>query len=59
MILKKKVGLQDMESVDADFYRSLTWTLYVFFFFLFVKRKERRGAIGKMLLFLWREAGIY
>ena len=30
MILKKKVGLQDMESVDADFYRSLTWTLYVF-----------------------------
>ncbi|CAG8528464.1 8493_t:CDS:10 [Paraglomus occultum] len=27
MILKKKVGLQDMESVDADFYRSLTWTL--------------------------------
>jgi len=25
--LKKKVGLQDMESVDADFYRSLTWTL--------------------------------
>uniref|UniRef100_A0A1D1YQV7 E3 ubiquitin-protein ligase n=1 Tax=Anthurium amnicola TaxID=1678845 RepID=A0A1D1YQV7_9ARAE len=27
MILKKKVGLHDMESVDADFYRSLTWAL--------------------------------
>ncbi|CAG8491634.1 2216_t:CDS:10, partial [Scutellospora calospora] len=27
MILKKKVGLADMESVDADFYRSLTWAL--------------------------------
>ncbi|RGB42281.1 putative ubiquitin-protein ligase [Rhizophagus diaphanus] len=27
MILKKKVGLQDMESVDADFFRSLTWAL--------------------------------
>ncbi|CAG8539950.1 78_t:CDS:10 [Ambispora leptoticha] len=27
MILKKKVGLPDMESVDADFYRSLTWAL--------------------------------
>ncbi|CAI2172982.1 11836_t:CDS:10 [Funneliformis geosporum] len=27
MILKKKVGLPDMESVDADFFRSLTWAL--------------------------------
>ncbi|RHZ66601.1 hypothetical protein Glove_306g8 [Diversispora epigaea] len=27
MILKKKVGLPDMESVDADFYRSLKWAL--------------------------------
>ncbi|KAF0527937.1 HECT-domain-containing protein [Gigaspora margarita] len=27
MILKKKVGLADMESVDADFYRSLKWAL--------------------------------
>ncbi|CAJ0912814.1 9393_t:CDS:10, partial [Entrophospora sp. SA101] len=27
MILKKKVGLPDMESVDADFFRSLKWAL--------------------------------
>ncbi|CAG8451338.1 3081_t:CDS:10 [Diversispora eburnea] len=27
MILKKKVGLPDMESVDADFHRSLKWAL--------------------------------
>jgi E3 ubiquitin-protein ligase NEDD4 len=31
MILKKKVTLADMEGVDADFHRNLTWTLYVFF----------------------------
>lgn len=29
MILKKKVSLPDMEGVDADFHRNLTWTLYV------------------------------
>ncbi|KAI5809635.1 hypothetical protein DFH27DRAFT_606062 [Peziza echinospora] len=27
MILKKKVSLADMEGVDADFHRNLTWTL--------------------------------
>jgi E3 ubiquitin-protein ligase NEDD4 len=27
MILGKKVNVHDMESVDADFYRSLIWTL--------------------------------
>lgn len=27
MILKKKVGLTDMESVDADFHRSLCWMM--------------------------------
>lgn len=27
MILRKKVLIEDMESVDADFYRSLTWML--------------------------------
>lgn len=29
MILKKKVVLADMEGVDADFHRNLTWMLYV------------------------------
>ena len=29
MILRKKVALADMEGVDADFHRTLTWTLYV------------------------------
>jgi len=29
MILRKKVALADMEGVDADFHRNLTWTLYV------------------------------
>lgn len=28
MILGKKVTLADMEGVDADFHRNLTWTLY-------------------------------
>lgn len=27
MILRKKVSLLDMEGVDADFHRNLTWTL--------------------------------
>ncbi|KAJ3077561.1 hypothetical protein HK102_005143 [Quaeritorhiza haematococci] len=27
MILRKRVGIRDMESVDADLYRSLQWTL--------------------------------
>jgi E3 ubiquitin-protein ligase NEDD4 len=27
MILKKRVNIQDMEGVDADFHRNLTWTL--------------------------------
>lgn len=27
MILKKKVNLQDMEGVDAEFHRTLTWTM--------------------------------
>lgn len=27
MILKKRVSLQDMEGVDADFHRNLTWML--------------------------------
>ncbi|KAF2864076.1 E3 ubiquitin-protein ligase pub1 [Piedraia hortae CBS 480.64] len=27
MMLKKKVTLQDMEGVDADFHRTLTWTM--------------------------------
>ncbi|GAB7361531.1 hypothetical protein MBLNU230_g1586t1 [Neophaeotheca triangularis] len=27
MILKKKVSLQDMEGVDAEFHRTLTWTM--------------------------------
>ncbi len=31
MILRKKVSLADMEGVDADFHRSLTWMLYVGF----------------------------
>lgn len=31
MILSKPVSMQDMEAVDADYYRSLQWTLYVFF----------------------------
>lgn len=29
MILRKKVVLADMEGVDADFHRNLTWMLYV------------------------------
>ena len=29
MILRKKVILQDMEGVDADFHRNLNWMLYV------------------------------
>ena len=29
MIIKKKVTVTDMESVDADFYRSIVWMLYV------------------------------
>ena len=29
MILKKKITLADMESVDAEIFRSLTWMLYV------------------------------
>jgi E3 ubiquitin-protein ligase NEDD4 len=32
MILKKKITLQDMESVDADVHRSLQWILYVCLF---------------------------
>ena len=27
MLLKKKISIQDMESIDADLYRSLQWTL--------------------------------
>lgn len=27
MILKKKISLADMESVDAEIFRSLTWML--------------------------------
>ena len=27
MILRKRVTLQDMEGVDADFHRNLQWTL--------------------------------
>lgn len=30
MILGKTISLKDMESIDADLYRSLNWTLYVF-----------------------------
>ena len=30
MILRKKVSLADMEGVDADFHRSLSWLLYDF-----------------------------
>ena len=29
MMLRKKVTLQDMEGVDEDFHRNLSWTLYV------------------------------
>lgn len=29
MVLRKKVSLADMEGVDADFHKSLTWMLYV------------------------------
>ena len=29
MILGKSISLKDMESVDADLFRSLNWTLYV------------------------------
>ena len=29
MILRKKVALSDMEGVDADFSRTLEWSLYV------------------------------
>jgi len=29
MILRKKVSLADMEGVDADYHRTLTWMLYV------------------------------
>jgi hypothetical protein len=29
MILKKKITIADMESVDAEIFRSLTWMLYV------------------------------
>lgn len=31
MILKKKVTLSDLESVDAELHHGLTWMLYVFF----------------------------
>ena len=34
MMLGKKVILSDMESVDADFHRSLQWMLY-FLLFIF------------------------
>jgi len=34
MMLGKKVTLSDMESVDADFHRSLQWMLY-FLLFIF------------------------
>lgn len=33
MILKKKITLADMESIDAEFFRSLTWMLYSFLSF--------------------------
>lgn len=34
MILKKKVTLADLESVDAELHRGLTWMLYVYFYFI-------------------------
>lgn len=33
MILRKKVSLADMEGVDADFHRNLSWTLWGVFSF--------------------------
>lgn len=36
MMLRKKVTLQDMEGVDEDLHRNLTWTLYVFFICILV-----------------------
>ena len=30
MVLRKKVVIADLESVDADLYRGLSWMLYVF-----------------------------
>lgn len=31
MILNKPISLDDMESVDSDFHKSLSWTLFPFF----------------------------
>lgn len=36
MILGKKVTLADMEGVDADFHRNLTWTLYVISIYIYI-----------------------
>lgn len=43
MILKKKIALADMESVDAEIFRSLTWMLCVFS----VSGRERRLTRGR------------
>ena len=37
MILRKKVTLADLESVDAELHRGLTWMLYVCFVLAIVK----------------------
>lgn len=34
MMLRKKVQIQDMEGVDEDFHRNLTWTLYVMIYWI-------------------------
>ncbi len=33
MILRKKVAIADLESVDAELFRGLTWMLYVYWLF--------------------------
>jgi len=32
LLLNKPVTVSDLESVDADFHRSIKWMLYAFFF---------------------------
>jgi E3 ubiquitin-protein ligase NEDD4 len=41
MILQKKITLADMESVDADLHRSLTWTAYFYDSHFIVKMISR------------------
>jgi len=49
MILKKKVTLSDLESVDAELYRGMTWMLYVDMP-SFGIRTDPHNSLGRMTL---------